>query len=200
VLSFAPTSTGVRAYLAVAGGVETRPFLGSSSVDRTGLIGRPLARGDVLGLGGPGAAPAPPAPERGGGAGGGVVTLRLLPGPQASVEALRALADGVFTVGAQDRMGLRLSGPPVPGGQVISEATPHGAVQVTPAGQPIVLLNDRGRIGGYHKPAVLHPDDLPLAAQLRPHQRVRFQPFVSGPPERWAGRWSMPGSPERSSP
>ncbi|GHF42532.1 KipI family sensor histidine kinase inhibitor [Deinococcus metalli] len=206
VLSFAPSPVGVRAYLAVAGGVQTVPFLGSSSVDRTGLIGRPLARGDVLGAAGldAGAPLRPSAPEPGDRAEGrsGVVTLRLRPGPQASLEALRALADGVFTVGTQDRMGVRFEGPPVPGGQVVSEGTPHGAVQVTPAGQPILLLNDRGRIGGYHKPAVLHPDDLPRAAQLRPNQRVRFQPFVSGPPDTWAAPWflpALPHSPEGSS-
>ncbi|GAA3999332.1 5-oxoprolinase subunit PxpB [Deinococcus rubellus] len=199
-LSFTAASAGVRAYLALAGGLETLPFLGSSSVDRTGLIGRPLTRGDVLGLAGlppplhpVSSQPAAPPP---GSLGGSVVTLRLLPGPQASPEALRALADGVFTVGTQDRMGIRFGGPPVPGGQVISEATPHGAVQVTSAGQPILLLSDRGRIGGYAKPAVLHPDDLALAAQLRPNARVHFQPFVNGPPEQWAARWTMPASPD----
>ena len=65
----------------------------------------------------------------------------------------------------------------MPGGQIISEATPPGAVQVTPAGEPIILLADRGRIGGYHKPAVVHPEDLPLAAQLRPGQLVSLVPI-----------------------
>ncbi|MFB9991280.1 5-oxoprolinase subunit PxpB [Deinococcus oregonensis] len=200
-LDFKPTDQGARSYLAVAGGLETQPFLGSSSVDRTGRIGRPLQAGDVLGLGGPDLgttefpalsltdtfsspllSPLPPSE----------VTLRLLPGPQASFDALVALASAPFQVSSGDRMGIRLSGPQVPGGQVISEATPHGAVQVTPAGQPILLLADRGRIGGYHKPAVIHPEDLPLAAQLRPNQLVHLRPYVSGPPETWARRWFMP--------
>lgn len=199
-LDFRPTDQGARSYLALAGGLDTLPFLGSSSVDRTGRIGRPLQAGDVLGLGhsAPPLAPfplpemqnpalnpevAPPPAE---------VTLRLLPGPQASFAALVALASAPFRVGSGDRMGIRLSGPRVPGGQVISEATPHGAVQVTPAGQPILLLADRGRIGGYHKPAVIHPEDLPLAAQLRPNQLVHLRPYVSGPPETWARRWFLP--------
>ncbi|UQN09021.1 hypothetical protein [Deinococcus sp. QL22] len=38
-------------------------------------------------------------------------------------------------------------------------------MQVTPAGQPTLLLGDRGRISGYQKPTVIHPQDLPLAAQ-----------------------------------
>ena len=189
-LRFTPTGDGVRTYLAIAGGLETLPFLGSSSVDRTGRVGRPLQAGDVLGLGGKlkvplrPTAPLPHLPAE--------MTLRVLPGPQATLEALVALGSAPFRVREGDRMGIRLDGPAVPGGQVVSEATPHGAVQVTPAGQPILLLNDRGRIGGYHKPAVIHPDDLPLAGQLRPNQLVHFRPHVSGPPDTWARRWVMP--------
>ena len=193
-LRFRPTAEGTRSYLAVAGGLDTLPFLGSSSVDLTGRVGRALRAGDVLGLStGTGTAapvfpglPTPPlvAPRD-------EVRLRLLPGPQASYEALVALASAPFTVREQDRMGVRLEGPEVPGGGVVSEATPHGAVQVTPAGQPIVLLGDRGRLGGYHKPAIIHPDDLPLAAQLRPNARIVFRPLVSGPPGGWARRWML---------
>jgi len=188
-LRFTSVPTGARAYLAVCGGLETRPFLGSSSVDLLGLVGRPLRAGDVLGLAAaghanPGFASRPlTLPDQ--------LTLRLLPGPQASREALEALGRAPFLVSSLDRMGLRLDGPSVPGGQVISEGTPAGAVQVTPDGRPIVLLGDRGRIGGYHKPAVIHPHDLPLAAQVRPGQRVSFRPDLSGSPDEWAQRWTM---------
>src|SRR5690606_10343064 len=48
-LAFPPQSRGVRGYLAVAGGIESLEFMGSASVDVRGLIGRPLAAGDVLG-------------------------------------------------------------------------------------------------------------------------------------------------------
>ncbi|CAM3858318.1 5-oxoprolinase subunit PxpB [Deinococcus frigens] len=192
-LRFSSGQTGARAYLAVAGGFAGTPFLGSSSTDLIGRVGRPLRAGDVLGLARvqnalPGFASLPLSlPAH--------ITLRLLPGPQASREALEALGSGPFRVAGSDRMGLRLSGThssqQVPGGQVISEATPPGAVQVTPAGEPILLLADRGRIGGYHKPAVVHPQDLPLAAQLRPGQLVSLQPDLSGTPEDWARRWTM---------
>ena len=188
-LSFTSSQTGARAYLAVSGGLETLPFLGSSSVDLLGRVGRPLRSGDVLGLAAegrarPGFASRPlTLPED--------LVLRLLPGPQATPEALMALGSAPFRVVGSDRMGLRLKGPEVPGGQVISEGTPAGAVQVTPDGDPIVLLNDRGRIGGYSKPAVVHPLDLPLAAQVRPGQRVSFRPDLSGSPDDWARRWTM---------
>ncbi|HZJ10647.1 MAG TPA: urea carboxylase, partial [Trueperaceae bacterium] len=62
----------------------------------------------------------------------------------------------------------------VPGGGILSEANPLGAVQVTPSGKPLVLLHDRGTIGGYTKPAVVHPRDLPTAGQLRVGDLVRF--------------------------
>jgi KipI family sensor histidine kinase inhibitor len=174
-LSFKPISDGVRAYLAVAGGFEVDTFLQSRSTDLLGLIGRALRADDVLGLAEPrrvragfaGLALRPP--ER-------TPVIRLLAGPQATPEALEALGSGVFTVISPDRMGVRLEGPKVPGGELISEATPMGAVQITIDGDPIVLLNDRGRIGGYAKPAVVDPRDLPIMAQLRPGQQVRFLP------------------------
>ncbi|PNY79531.1 5-oxoprolinase subunit PxpB [Deinococcus koreensis] len=195
-LEFRSTSSGARAYLALAGGLETSPFLGSSSVDLLGRVGRALQAGDVLGLEVPGRAaepvPAATPTEDEPCTMPGAVRLRLLPGPQATLDALQALGRAPFRITGLDRMGLRLSGPPVPGGQVISEATPLGAVQVTPAGDPIVLLADRGRLGGYSKPAVIHPLDLPLAAQLRPGQSVHLIPDLSGPPDVWAWRWHQP--------
>ena len=172
VLSFQPASSGVRAYLAVAGGFQVQAFMGSVSTDLKGCIGRPLRAGDVLGVMGqrvPRAGFAlrqPELPE--------VMRVRLLPGPQATPEALEALTSGEFTVSSPDRMGVRFEGPKVPGGELISEATPMGAVQITIQGDPILLLNDRGRIGGYAKPAVIDPRDLPWVAQLRPGQRLRF--------------------------
>ena len=183
------TLTGARAYLALSGGLETLPFLGSSSVDLLGRVGRPLRAGDVLGLAQQGRArpgfssPLLELPS--------TTVLRLLPGPQATPQALAALGNGTFRLASLDRMGLRLSGAAVPGGQLTSEATPLGAVQVPPGGDPILLLHDRGRLGGYSKPAVLHPHDLPLAAQLRPGQHVRFRPDVSGTPQEWRRGWQL---------
>ncbi len=180
VLRFVPTGEGARGYLAVAGGLEVRRFWGSASVDLKGKIGRPLRAGDVLGV-------AVPRPVRAGYALRppfaleDPVRLRVLPGPQATPEALEALTRAVFEITSADRMGLRLGGPAVPGGEVLSEAVPVGSVQVPPGGAPIVLLADRGTLGGYAKPAVVHPADLPKAAQVRPGQRVRFVLGTPGP-------------------
>jgi KipI family sensor histidine kinase inhibitor len=181
VLSFRPLpgdigGYGCRGYLAIAGGIEAKAYAGSSSTDLKGLIGRPLAPGDVIGAASernvrPGFSFRPHGWRHRGDA---ELTLRLLPGPQASDEALRVLTASAFEVAAADRMGLRLAGPEVPGGEVLSEGVPIGAVQVPPGGSPILLLNDRGTVGGYAKPALVHPDDLHRAGQLREGDRVRF--------------------------
>jgi len=172
-LCFEPKGRGSRAYLAVAGGFFARTFWQSASPDPRGKIGRPLRTGDRLGRARPqaalpGRAFRPPYTPQ------GEVRLRLLPGPQATREALRALTGSSFVVEAADRVGVRLEGAAVPGGEVTSEAVPLGAVQVPPGGRPILLLADRGTLGGYAKPALLHPFDLKRAAQLRPGDRVRF--------------------------
>jgi KipI family sensor histidine kinase inhibitor len=181
-LALKATGEGVRGYLAIAGGIEAEPFLGSTSVDRYGLIGRALRAGDVLGIADEDARPhemqARPQeiPYH--------VVIRLHRGPQWSNQAEEALTSAPFTVATGDRMGVRLEGPEVPGGELLSESPPPGAVQVPGGGAPILLLADRQRSAGYDKPAVIHPDDLPLAGQLRPGETIRFA-FVGDHPVPW---------------
>jgi KipI family sensor histidine kinase inhibitor len=176
------TGEGVRSYLAVAGGIDAEPFLGSISVDRHGLLGRALEPGDVLGI----ATDSLPTvrlratieavrtPQ----------VIRVHRGPQWSLDAEDALARATFTVSTGDRMGLRLSGPEILGGELLSESPPPGAVQVPPSGDPIILLADRMRSAGYAKPAVVHPADLPAIAQLRAGDRIMFA-FVGDHPVPW---------------
>lgn len=172
ILRFEPIREGARGYLAAVGGFESETFMGSASVDVRGKIGQPLCRGETLGAASerkvrPGFGFRPYRPDSS-------LYVRLLPGPQASSEAIAALTSQAFTVDRADRMGVQLVGAAVPGGEILSEGTPLGAVQVTPAGKPIVLLHDRGSIGGYSKPALVHPNDLPKLAQLRPGETLRF--------------------------
>jgi allophanate hydrolase subunit 2 len=110
--------------------------------------------------------------------------IRLHRGPQWTAEAERALVSAAFTVVTGDRMGVRLDGPQVPGGELLSESPPPGAVQVTSGGAPILLLADRQRSAGYDKPAVIHPADLGVAGQLRTGESVRFV-FVGEHPVPW---------------
>jgi KipI family sensor histidine kinase inhibitor len=171
-LSLPHTGQGARSYLALAGGIESDRFMDSASTDVRGLVGLPLAAGDVIGM----------ARE--------VVsrrrltarvdwpidgaTVRILPGPQASRAALELLDGAELRTAAGDRTGVRLEGAEIPGGESVSEPPPLGAVQITPSGEPFVLLVDRYRTAGYAKPAVVHPDDLPIIAQLLPGMRVTF--------------------------
>ncbi|MEN8821611.1 MAG: biotin-dependent carboxyltransferase family protein [Abyssibacter sp.] len=182
---------GLCAYLALAGGVQSRPMLGSrATVTREGLGGlhgrdtRPLRTGDFL--------PVDPdigtpirslahhlRPDY-----GQAATLRMLPGfqwRQFGRAARRQLADARFTVSPQSsRMGLRLTGPPIPSpeGAKTSEGVCAGAIQITPDGQPIVLLADRQTIGGYPKPGAVITADLPRLGQLRPGAMLQFQPVT----------------------
>jgi biotin-dependent carboxylase-like uncharacterized protein len=178
----APT-VGVRSYVAVAGGFDVAPVLGSRSTDTLAWIGPPPVRaGAVLPLGVAGR----PAltdlvvssrvPHSG-------TTLRLLAGPHQQwfpPGALEEMARATWTVQPEsNRVGLRLRGrTPVPRaeGELPSEGTVLGAVQVPPDGQPVVLLNDHGTVGGYPVVGVVHPDDLPACAQLRPGDQVSLRP------------------------
>ena len=171
-LDFRASGPGRVSYLAFAGGLDTARFWGSASTDLRGGIGRALRAGDMLG-----AAPArQPLPGRrftpvlrpG-------ASFRLLPMSGGDAQVLAALCHSVWTVGDGDRMGLRLLGPALPGGETLSEGSPVGTVQVPPGGQPIILLHDKGTLGGYSKPACVHPGDLWRLADLRAGEKIRFR-------------------------
>ncbi|MGI9005889.1 MAG: 5-oxoprolinase/urea amidolyase family protein [Streptosporangiaceae bacterium] len=183
VVSVGAAETGLRTYLAVAGGVVTPPVLGSRSADLLSGIGGPLRPGDVLPVGRPGPARTGPAapgrvrlPER-----GTPAVLRVRPGPRLDwfgPDALATLCGAVYTVGpASNRTGLRLAGPPLPragDAELASEGMVTGSLQVPHDGQPILLLADHPTVGGYPVIAVLASADIGLAAQLRPGEAIRF--------------------------
>jgi len=170
VLRIAGTACGARAYLSVAGGFESPLVLGSRSALE------PLAAGQVLGcqpskIAGrslPFEMVQPVAEER----------LSVVPGPQhASFLKADAFSESVYIVSAaSDRMGVRLTGPPLErrAGELASEAVAPGAVQITNDGQPIVLGVDGQTIGGYPKIAHVLRADLDRLAHLKPGDRVRF--------------------------
>ncbi len=173
LLTFPPSASGTRSYLAVAGGFESARFLGSASVDIRGLVGRPLQAGNVLGV------QEPRTPRSGFSftpysRATKTLRLRLLPGPQYDRDTVAALASLPLRIEHSDRMGVRLSTSQAVGSGVISEGNPLGAVQLTADGQPLILLNDRGTMGGYTKPAIVDPRDLPRLAQARDGTWVTF--------------------------
>jgi KipI family sensor histidine kinase inhibitor len=178
-------AAGLRSYLAVRGGIDVPPVLGSRSSDAlSGLGPAPLRPGDVLPLGStPGCGPivADVAPLAG--FAPGPAELRVVPGPRDdwfAAGALDILRGGEYVVtGASDRSGLRLSGPSLPRGregELPSEGMVTGALQVPPDGRPILFLADHPVTGGYPVIAVVVSADIPRAAQLRPGDRLRFRP------------------------
>lgn len=110
------------------------------------------------------------------------VTVRVIEGPQAdhfTDEGLLAFYSGSYTVSVQsDRMGCRLDGPAVTAKEhadILSDGTVFGSIQITSAGQPVILMAERQTTGGYAKIATVCTADLPVIAQCRPGNTVRFQ-------------------------
>jgi 5-oxoprolinase (ATP-hydrolysing) subunit C len=103
--------------------------------------------------------------------------LRVLNGAQAEWFPQKDFLDGDYTVTpASNRMGLRLSGPPLPPPrEMVSEPVCSGSVQVTREGQTIVLGVDGQTIGGYPKVAQVIGADLDALSQLRPGEHVAFR-------------------------
>ena len=179
VVTVGPATSGVRSYVALAGGIDIEPVLGSRSTDTLAWVGPPrLVAGQVLDLGTPGRWPEPPA---------AVVVrprsrvLRLHRGPRVDWlddAAWQGLHGASYAVEPDsDRIGLRLGGHPVARrtGELPSEGMVQGAVQVPPSGQPVVFLADHPTTGGYPVVAVVDDADLDLCAQLRPGERVELR-------------------------
>jgi len=183
VLNVGACRSGI-GYLALAGGVDVPPVLGSrSTYARAGLggiDGRAPRAGDRLACGaGQGAQRQAAGPfVHAAGA------LRVLPGPQDGhfdAAAWAMFVGSEFRVTREaDRMGLRLEGPRLQhrtglGADIVSEAVVPGAVQVPGSGQPIVLGVDAQTIGGYAKIATVIRADLPRLAHARPGSVLRFE-------------------------
>jgi allophanate hydrolase subunit 2 len=109
-------------------------------------------------------------------------TLRVVLGPQDDAfteDGLRTFLESTYRVTQHtDRMGCRLDGPEIRHRQsadLISDWVPMGGVQVPGDRKPIILLADRQTTGGYPKIATVIGPDLPLVAQCRPGDPLRFQ-------------------------
>lgn len=205
LLTFGNARTGCRAYLAVAGGIDVPLVLGSRGTylraKLGGLEGRALQTGDVLRVGS--ASPYAIAMSQRlkaeaedrpfasvlWSAGSNLadyaaeLVLRVIPGNELewlTDESQAAFFHNSFQVSPQsDRMGYRLAGPKLElreERELISEAVCHGTVQVPPDGQPIILMSDCATTGGYPKAAHVATVDLPVLAQLKPGDPLRFQP------------------------
>lgn len=170
-LSIGSCPRGLRCAVAVRGG-----FRGES--------GSVLARGAVLEVGDLGGL----APKRAARLVPGLalpwalpndIVLRMTPGPQSAIlEDARLFSTTWIVDPASDRSGVRMrpDGAPLKARafEMITAGVTAGAVQLPPAGAPIVLGVDRATTGGYPVVAHVASVDLWLLGQLRPGAPVRF--------------------------
>lgn len=183
-LVFPFAERGIRYYLAIRGGIDLPPVLGSRSRDTLAELGpEPLRGGEVVPVGAEPTTPIPPvdivpvgAPIE------GAVLLEVRPGPRRDWfvdESWHALLESEWHVSPRsDRRGLQLEGPGlerVDARELPSEGLVPGAIQVSPDGAPTILAADHPVTGGYPVIAVVTDASLDLLAQVRPGQTIRFR-------------------------
>jgi biotin-dependent carboxylase-like uncharacterized protein len=172
--------------IAVRGGIDVPPVLGSRSTLLSavlgGLDGRRLRRGDQLPIGN---AIIPEYCEKFVTDGRRVIVygdaIRVMRGPQAALFDERTwfeFLNTTFTVSrASDRAGYRLDGATFRhngAASLPSEPSCVGAIQVPDGGSPIVIMHDGPTVGGYPKIAVIGSSQISRFAQLAPGDVVRF--------------------------
>lgn len=198
-IRFQTARRGCRCYLAVTGGFDVPEVMGSRSTliraQLGGLQGRALKSGDELLVG-----HSPDVSELRNDTNdntaisfpawfvrpldfqfGDIADLRVVRGEHfemMSVESQHRFRDEVFAITPQsDRMGYRLNAAQLTladTSDMVSEGTATGTIQLPPDGYPILLMADSAPTGGYRRIAHVISADLPLAAQMRPGQSLRF--------------------------
>ncbi|SEL17549.1 urea carboxylase [Roseovarius nanhaiticus] len=196
-LKFGYLKTGARIYIAIAGGIDTPPALGSRSTYPIGALGgfegRALAAGDTVPVGKPSANAKPrkldqsllaelPKP----------VELRVLPGlywhrlTEASQKQF--FADEWKVAPEADRMGYRFRGgkpmefvereQPFGAGSdpsnIVDGCYSYGSIQIPGGTEPIVLHRDAVSGGGYFTVGAIISADMDLIGQLQPNTPVKF--------------------------
>jgi biotin-dependent carboxylase-like uncharacterized protein len=181
VISLGVPHSGLRSYLAVRGGFDVAPVLGSRSYDVMSAIGpQPLKPGDVLPVGDhtedfPELDQAPVAAID-----DDALELMVVPGPRDDwfVDPDILVRTNWQVTTRSDRVGTRLVGMPLdyrwPDRQLPSEGATRGAIQVPPNGLPVILGPDHPVTGGYPVIGVVADDDIDRASQARPGQTVRL--------------------------
>ncbi|WP_149141404.1 urea amidolyase family protein [Gemmobacter caeruleus] len=179
-----PPAAGMRSYLALRGGFEVAPVLGSAATDTLAFIGPPeVTAGTGLGAArrpAQAVAPQPPSPALP--RTGDLVTLPVTLGPRADwftpEMVAQFLATDWLVTPQSSRVGIRLQGDqPVTrpdARELPSEGTETGAIQIPHSGQPVLFLADHPLTGGYPVIATVLPSALDLAGQIPPGARIRF--------------------------
>jgi biotin-dependent carboxylase-like uncharacterized protein len=165
------TCRDLLAYVAVRGGVDATPILGSRSRDElAGLGPERVVDGDMIEAGddqGPSEAPVPEVSP-------GRTTIRVLPSPWP--DDLPTIIGITWSVSPDSsRIAVRLDGPSLGVDRTVPpEGIVRGAVQLPPSGRPVVFGADHPVTGGYPIVGVVHPADLRSLVQARPGTAIRF--------------------------
>jgi len=187
VLTMKFAKSGMRSYLAVAGGFDISPVMGSMSTNLKcalgGFEGRKLKGGDIIPLrreisidyiGERSTEPENDYPDS--------ITVRVVIGPQEDYftdGGINTFLSSEYTVSDKsDRMGIRLDGEKIEnknGVDIISDGIATGSVQIPASGTPIIMMADRQTTGGYAKIATVISADLKKAAQAKPGTKIHFQ-------------------------
>jgi antagonist of KipI len=189
ILSFGSMASGLRAYVAVGGGIRITPVMGSRSTNLPsgfgGFQGRALEKNDILTSADPcrqlqmqthvfNEAWIPHYPNR--------WSLRIIWGPQDDHfpdESRASFLSAAYKMSSDsDRTGIRLEGAiirkkPDIQASIISEGVITGSVQIPGDGKPIIILGETVT-GGYRKIATVISADLPLLGQIKPGDTVGF--------------------------
>lgn len=176
---------GLRSYIAFRGGVVVPLVFGSSSTNVKsrlgGYCGRKLNSGDEIALGDSlsdrdftdGNSIKEIQPQE-------MLEINVVKGAQFDFFSEQSVADftqNIYTVSPEsDRMGIRFTGQSLNCGKtdIISDAIPFGAVQITSAGLPVVMAADRQTTGGYAKIAAVTKESMNKLDQAVPGTKVKF--------------------------
>lgn len=192
ILKMGICRSGLRNYLAFAGGIDVPIIMNSKSTNLKakvgGFNGRKLMTGDILSVG-VGSLEAPltlnkhyiPTYSKD-------IKVGVILGQQDDhfTEAgIKTFLNETYTVTQEsDRMGIRLSsvsGATIEhknGADIISDGITFGAIQVPGSGQPIVMMADRQTTGGYTKIGNVISSDLAKLAQATPGTKVKFVEYT----------------------
>lgn len=185
LLTFGKSQSGIRAYLSVSGGFQTETFFNSRSVSLRENIGYPLKTNDTLAClkksnskSNLKATPKEFIPNY-----DQPLNLRLLETFQSKEfndAQHQQFFDQTYSISQQaDRTAYQLQGQAVTNvpNNMISQAMTAGAVQITQAGQPIIMMKEHPTIGGYPKIGTVLSIDCAKLAQRASGDSIRFIPI-----------------------
>jgi biotin-dependent carboxylase-like uncharacterized protein len=172
---------GVRAYLAISGGIKSESWFGSQSTVLREGIGKALTSGDLIKVNESSLQLQQRLDFRNQPSLRKSAELEFVPGyqwDQIPNQEQQTFLNNDFEITARnDRMGCQLQGPKIHTHieKLYSEGISAGSIQITGEGDPIILMRDRQTIGGYPKLGAITTASQSILAQMTQHSRVRFK-------------------------